>query len=80
MGWFLVWFQPFDLSSMGEPTGSYATDGSESEPVTGGTLEYCYREIEYNFLNSAVQYVAPSGGAFCSVLRLLLHSVKELVR
>jgi hypothetical protein len=31
-------------------------------------------------MNSAAQYVAPSGGAFCSVLRLLLHSLKVLVR
>ena len=80
VGWFLVWLQPFDLSSIGEPTGSYATDGSGPDPVTDGTLENCNRELEYNFLNTAVQYVAPSAGAFCSVLRLLLHSVKLLVR
>lgn len=53
---------------------------TKSEPVTGGTLENCYREIEYNFLNTAVQYVVPSDGAFCSVLLLLLHSLKLLIR
>jgi len=29
---------------MGEPTDRHATDGSESEPVAGGTLGNCYKE------------------------------------